>query len=47
MAKHSPTITLLREKLGFQKDETVIAWLLDQIEQSPNLDNAIQKLLQD
>jgi ethanolamine utilization cobalamin adenosyltransferase len=47
MAKHSPTITLLREKLGFQKDETVIAWLLDQIEQSTNLDNAIQKLLQD
>ena len=43
--KHSSTITLLREKLGFQKDETVIAWLLEQIEQAPDLSKAIFKLL--
>ena len=47
LTKHSPTITLLREKLGFQKDETVIAWLLEQIELSPDLDEAIGKLLGD
>ena len=45
--KHSPTITLLREKLGFQKDETVIAWLLEQIEQAPDLGAAVYKLLED
>lgn len=43
--KHSPTIESLRKKLGFQKDETVIAWLLEQIEQSPDLDKAIGRLL--
>jgi hypothetical protein len=43
--KHSPTISRLREKLGFQKDETVIAWLLEQIEQAPDLDGTISKLL--
>jgi hypothetical protein len=47
LTKHSPTITLLREKLGFQKDETVIAWLLEQIEQAPDLGTAIYKLLRD
>lgn len=45
LTKHSPTITLLREKLGFQKDETVIAWLLEQIELSPDLDKAIGQLI--
>ena len=45
MEKHSNTITRLREKLGFQKDETVIAWLLEQIELAPDLDGAILKLL--
>ena len=43
--KHSHTISRLREKLGFQKDETVIAWLLEQIEQAPDLDKTISKLL--
>ena len=43
--KHSPTIARLREKLGFHKDETVIAWLLEQIEQAPDLDKAISQLL--
>jgi len=43
--KHQSTIARLRAKLGFQKDETVIAWLLEQIEQMPDLDNAIGRLL--
>jgi len=47
ISKHSPTITRLKQKLGFEKDETVIAWLLEQIELSPDLDKAIGKLLQD
>ena len=46
MDKHSSTITCLREKLGFEKDETVIAWLLEQIELSPDLDKAIFNLLE-
>ena len=45
--KHSSTITLLREKLGFQKDETVIAWLLEQIEQAPDISKVISGLLND
>jgi hypothetical protein len=45
--KHSSTISRLREKLGFQKDETVIAWLLEQIEQAPDLGTAIFRLLED
>jgi hypothetical protein len=45
LTKHSPTITLLREKLGFQKDETVIAWLLEQVELCGNIDSTINKLL--
>ncbi len=44
--KHSGTITRLRKKLGFQKDETVIAWLLEQIEFSPDLDRSIAGLLE-
>jgi hypothetical protein len=47
MAKHSPTISRLKEKLGFERDETVIAWLPEQIELSPDLDTAIGKLLED
>ena len=47
ITKHSPTITRLKQKLGFEKDETVIAWLLEQIEQAPNLDKAIGQLLLD
>ena len=47
MAKHSRTITLLREKLGFQKDETVIAWLLEQIELAPDLNRLVLELLTD
>lgn len=45
LGKHAPTIERLREKLGFQKDETAIAWLLEQIEQVPDLDQAIAALL--
>lgn len=45
--KHSSTISRLREQLGFQKDETVIAWLLEQIEQAPDLETAILRLLQE
>jgi len=44
--KHCSTICRLRERLGFQKDETVIAWLLEQIEQAPDLGTAIFKLLE-
>ena len=47
MSKHAATISRLKERLGFEKDETVIAWLLEQIELSSNLDNAIQRLLED
>ena len=45
LEKHKPTITQLKEKLGFQKDETVIAWMLEQIEQSDDLDKILQSLL--
>ena len=45
LEKHRPTITQLKERLGFQKDETVIAWLLEQIELSPDLDKAIGQLI--
>ena len=36
--KHQDTIRRLRDKLGFQQDKTVIAWLLEQIEQSADID---------
>ncbi len=45
--KHSTTITHLKDKLGFQKNETVIAWLLEQIELTPDLSIAIYKPLED
>ena len=45
LEKHKPTITQLKEKLGFQKDETVIAWLLEQVEGSENIDLSIRALL--
>ena len=45
LSKHSSTISRLKLRLGFEKDETVIAWLLEQIELSPDLDQAIAKLL--
>jgi hypothetical protein len=45
--KHKETIRLLRDKLGFKQDKTVIAWLLDQIEQSPDLDRSIALLLKE
>lgn len=45
--KHSPTIERLRKKLGFQKDETVIAWLLEPIEMDPHLGNTIYMFLAD
>lgn len=43
--KHSETIEQLRLRLGFEKDTTVIAWLLEQIEQSPDLSKTIADLL--
>ena len=43
--KHSETIEQLRIRLGFAKDTTVIAWLLEQIEQSPDLSRTIADLL--
>jgi len=45
--KHQDTIRRLRVKLGFKQDKTVIAWLLEQIEQSPDLDRFIAILLED
>ena len=47
LTKHQSTISQLKEKLGFQKDETVVAWLLEQIEQSPDLNKVIFSLLDD
>ena len=47
LEKHKPTITQLKERLGFQKDETVIAWLLEQVERLPNTDKTILSLLQE
>ena len=45
--KHQDTIRRLRDKLGFKQDKTVIAWLLEQIEQSPDLGGLILKMLKD
>ena len=45
--KHQDTIRRLRVKLGFKQDKTVIAWLLEQIEQSRDLDKTIENLLDD
>ena len=45
LEKHKPTITQLKEKLGFQKDETVVAWLLEQIESS-GIDSALRLVLE-
>jgi hypothetical protein len=45
--KHQDTIRRLRDKLGFKQDKTVIAWLLEQIEQSPDLGGSILKMLED
>ena len=44
LTKHQSTIGQLKEKLGFQKDETVVAWLLEQIEQSPDQSLALSSL---
>ncbi len=45
--KHSKTITQLREKLGFKEEITVIAWLLEQVEQKSDLNKTIYQLLED
>ena len=45
LTKHQSTISQIKERLGFQKDETVVAWLLEQIEQSPDLNKVILLLL--
>ena len=47
LEKHKPTITKLKEKLGFRKDETVVAWLLEQLELSSDLNQTISDLLRD
>ena len=43
--KHQETISRLREKLGFKHDKTVVAWLLEQIEQSEDMGKIIFHLL--
>jgi hypothetical protein len=43
--KHQETISHLREKLGFKHDKTVIAWLLEQIEQSEDMGKTIFHML--
>ena len=45
--KHSKTINQLREKLGFKEEITVIAWLLEQVEQKSDLNKTIYQLLED
>ena len=45
--KHSNTINKLREKLGFKEEITVIAWLLEQVEQKSDLNKTIYQLLED
>ena len=45
--KHSKTITQLKEKLGFKEEITVIAWLLEQVEQKSDLNQTIYQLLED
>mgnify|MGYP007063785175 CR=1 FL=1 len=45
--KHKFTVQLLREKLGFKEDVTVLAWLLEQVEQSNDLGKTIYQLLKD
>ena len=43
--KHQESIGRLREKLGFKHDKTVVAWLLEQIEQSEDMGKIIFHLL--
>ena len=43
--KHSKTINQLREKLGFKEEITVIAWLLEQVEQKSDLNQTIANYL--
>ncbi len=45
--KHAKTITQLKEKLGFKEEITVIAWLLEQVEQKSDLNKTIYQLLED
>ena len=45
--KHSKTITQLKEKLGFKEEITVIAWLLEQVEQKSDINKTIYQLLED
>jgi hypothetical protein len=45
--KHSATVEKLRIKLGFREDKTVIAWLLEQVEQSEDIGKTIYHLLHD
>ena len=44
---HSKKINQLREKLGFKEEITVIAWLLEQVEQKSDLNKTIYQLLED
>ena len=45
--KHSKTINQLKEKLCFKEEITVIAWLLEQVEQKSDLNQTIYQLLDD
>ena len=45
--KDSKTINQLSEKLGFKEEITVIAWLLEQVEQKSDLNKTIYQLLED
>ena len=46
LEKPKSTITQLKEKLEFQKDETVNAWLLEQTDAHESPDSAITKSLE-
>jgi hypothetical protein len=45
--KHSEVINQLKNKLGFKNENTVLAWLLEQIEQSADIGRTIYQLLED
>ena len=44
LIKHKSSILSLKQALGFKNDATVIAWLLEQIEQSSDI-RAMTKML--
>jgi hypothetical protein len=44
--KHQDTIRRLRDKLGFNQDKTVIACLLEQIEQLDDIEKIVYHTLE-